>query len=635
MRISKVTIENFGIYKDLCEFEFKYDPQKKVTLLKGENGSGKTTLLNSIKTVLYGPMLYGSKKNNNQKYMDFINQMLNTEAKKNPSAEFGVAIEITTNLPNFSGTFKIIRSWHEQNKKTKEKIEIYSKGNRLTESEITEFFNVFYRMYPLELFELYYLDGEKIDQLSFFDGDIYKLIETSMNIDLFKTLKADLENYAVKKHNSKELSKLKDEKDYLSEFVENLEEKNSDCNDQVSRLENEEKIISLKVERLSKEISESNQNLPEMIRDTNEEIKTIKKDLQRQMVDLIPILLLENEIGEMKLQLAEEQKDAKAKLVKELINEDLKKEIVDDSQSVLEIDQIDKIFSLIQKRFSHKIEVIHDVNNDDYQGINTLISRIQSDSQKTVVSLFEKYYALQKKVRKLNESMGSYDANRINVLLEELLESNQELQKIQYEIKELKRNIQVNQNQIDSSKNKIANLDSEIWKAIKTENVSEVVNNMKEVINAYIDVVKARKIKGIEEHTKEMFGNLIRKKSFVKHVRITDESIYLETMEGNNLLVNNLSSGERQLFVLSIIYALFKVSERSTPLIFDTLLGRLDKTHQQEVMSKFISSCPDQVIILATDSELENIKPETLAELVNTKHTIDFSKESNRIEVMS
>ncbi len=634
MRISKVTIENFGIYKDLCEFEFKYDPQKRVTLLRGENGSGKTTLLNSIKTVLYGPMLYGSKKNNNLKYIDFINQMLNTESRKNPFSEFGVAIEITTNLPNFSGTFKIVRSWHEQNNKIKEEVDIFSKDLRLSEAETTEFFNIFYRMYPLELFELFYLDGEKIDQLSFFDGDIYKLIESSMNIDLFKTLKNDLETYAVRKHNSKELIKLKDEKDFSSNLVEHLEGKNEEFAELVIAMENDEKIISLKVERLTKEISESNLNLPELIRDTNEEIKIIKKELQKHIVDSIPLMLLEIEIEEMKIQLTEEQQDAKAKLVKELINSELKTEFVNDHKYEIDEDQIETIFSLIQKKFSYTINVIHDVNNDEYQGINSLLSRVQPDSKNGVIALFEKYYALQKKVRKFNENMGSYDANRINTLLEELLETNKELQKIQYKIKEIKNQIAINKNQIDSNNIKIVNLDSEIWKAIKTENVSEVVNNMKDVINTYIKVVKARKIKGIEEYAKEMFENLIRKKSFVKRVKITDESIYVQTMEGNNLLVNNLSSGERQLFVLSIIYALFRVSERSTPLIFDTLLGRLDKNHQQEVMAKFIASCPDQVIILATDSELENIKPETLNELVNTRYAIDFSKENNRIEMM-
>jgi DNA sulfur modification protein DndD len=634
MRITNIRIENFGIYKDFCEIRFEYNPEKRVTLLKGENGSGKTTLLNSIKTALYGPMIFGSKRSSNIKYIEFINQMLNTDARKNPSSEYGIEIDIITNLPTFSGTYKIKRVWQEHSSKMKEGVSIFHNGERLTEDAADSFFNMFYKMYPLELFELYYLDGEKIDQLSFFNGDIYSLIETSMNIDLFKVLRNDLETYAIKKNKSEQLDQLKHEKDNNIARKVELESKTMALSEKLVDFGKEEYSQELLIQKLSKEIESANQNLPEQIKNANEELKDIKKELSKQITDVVPLVLLQNAMDVLIRTVEVEQENAKARMLDELLHDELKAKILLDLEHTIKEDQINQIFKILKSQYSSKTNLLHNLNSDEYHALRVLKSRINQGSKEYAISIFEKYSSLQKRIRGLNEEMSDYDETFVAKLLQELLEANEELQRIRGNIEDVNTKILRNKIEIESIKSKNIVLESDIWKGMKSENVTEVVKSMKAVIDRYIDTIKSRKIHGIEVFTKEMFEALLRKKNFVKQVKITEKEIYIETIDNNRFNVTNLSSGERQLFVLSIIYALFKVSERSTPLIFDTLLGRLDKNHQQEVMAKFIASCPDQVIILATDSELENIKKQTLAELVNTRYSIDLSKNDNRIEMI-
>ncbi len=79
------------------------------------------------------------------------------------------------------------------------------------------------------------------------------------------------------------------------------------------------------------------------------------------------------------------------------------------------------------------------------------------------------------------------------------------------------------------------------------------------------------------------------------------------------------------------MYAVLQSSERRVPLMFDTLLGRLDEEHRDNVFKEFISSCPDQVIILATDSELANIDNDYVSSITNTRYSIDFSKSQNQM----
>ena len=632
MRITQILIENFGIYKGLCEFKFEYDPKRKVTLLKGENGSGKTTLLNSIKTVLYGSLLVGSQKQNNAKYINIIERTLNTEAKKDPFSRFSIEVEISANLQQFSGRYRINRAWKWVNKKIQEELSIYQDDRILGDAETEEFFKILYRLYPLELFELFYLDGEKIDQLSFFDSNIHNLIESTMNIDLFKTLRNDLETYAIKKHGTVELEKLKKDKDYTQQLVDHLEEKVRSNHQQLIELRISEQDGNGRIEQFTKEIASSNQNLPEVLQRTNDEIKQSKKEISRHIVETIPLLLLETEIDKMSQQLEKEANDSKSKIIREALNNSLRDQILLDNTSLAR-ENIEEVFELIKFQFIPSEKIIHGINFDEHKELSILFSRINAETKMAVNQLYTDYYILIDEVKELNDGMASFDANKINQLLDELLSAKNSLHDIQVQIMKINDQTIIDQTQIDSLKLKLNNLDGEIWKAIKSENVNQVISKMTNVVEAYVKSIKVKKITSIESLTKEMFESLIRKKGFISKVTIDEDEIYLTTNEGNKLLVSSLSSGEKQLFVLSIIFALVKVSERSTPLIFDTLLGRLDKNHQQEVMEKFIAQCPDQVIILATDSELENIKSETLDALVKTKYSIDLSKQTNRIEV--
>ena len=46
MLLTKVTLSNYGVYRDKNEFDFRCDLEKPVILCGGANGAGKTTLLN-------------------------------------------------------------------------------------------------------------------------------------------------------------------------------------------------------------------------------------------------------------------------------------------------------------------------------------------------------------------------------------------------------------------------------------------------------------------------------------------------------------------------------------------------------------------------------------------------------------
>ena len=54
MKIKKLTMENFGLFKEKRSFEFSTDGQKNSTMIIGKNGGGKTTIVYAIRYALFG-----------------------------------------------------------------------------------------------------------------------------------------------------------------------------------------------------------------------------------------------------------------------------------------------------------------------------------------------------------------------------------------------------------------------------------------------------------------------------------------------------------------------------------------------------------------------------------------------------
>lgn len=65
-----------------------------------------------------------------------------------------------------------------------------------------------------------------------------------------------------------------------------------------------------------------------------------------------------------------------------------------------------------------------------------------------------------------------------------------------------------------------------------------------------------------------------------------------------------LSKGERQIFVLSLYWAIVQVSGKQIPFVIDTPYARIDANHRAEISSKFFPNISSQVIILSTDEEI-------------------------------
>lgn len=68
--------------------------------------------------------------------------------------------------------------------------------------------------------------------------------------------------------------------------------------------------------------------------------------------------------------------------------------------------------------------------------------------------------------------------------------------------------------------------------------------------------------------------------------------------------INSFSKGEQQIYILSLYWALIKVSNNNIPFIVDTPYARIDSVHRERITTRFFPNLSNQVIILSTDEEI-------------------------------
>ena len=97
--------------------------------------------------------------------------------------------------------------------------------------------------------------------------------------------------------------------------------------------------------------------------------------------------------------------------------------------------------------------------------------------------------------------------------------------------------------------------------------------------------------------------------------------------------VMKLSSGEKQIYILCLYWALIKSANIYIPFIIDTPYARIDEKHRNTITTKFLPKISHQVIVLSTNTEIEEELYKEVKEFVSKEYTLDYDNESRSTKV--
>ncbi|EQD53223.1 DNA sulfur modification protein DndD, partial [mine drainage metagenome] len=123
----------------------------------------------------------------------------------------------------------------------------------------------------------------------------------------------------------------------------------------------------------------------------------------------------------------------------------------------------------------------------------------------------------------------------------------------------------------------------------------------------YLRRLTVAKTTELERQALESFQRLSHKDDFVHRLRINPENfaVSLYDSKGGVIPKSSLSAGEKQIYAISLLWGMARVSGRPLPMIVDTPLGRLDSHHRSNLVKHYFPAAAHQVIVLSTDTEVD------------------------------
>ena len=310
--------------------------------------------------------------------------------------------------------------------------------------------------------------------------------------------------------------------------------------------------------------------------------------------------------------------------------------------------------------------------------VNTFDPRIFARSQKRISTSLEKTKEIRSRLQSSSiENVESY-MQTLSVLEEDLKIA--ELKKAHTE--EL---LLIRQTDLDVKEKKLRGLKKAFEEQLKVNSVSTISGKALLLLEELQDSLYSNLIQQVETDLNRKFGELIRKKNFFSRIFIdktfavhilrnekiatTDLLSLLRT--GNysvatNVLGENavttlqtryntnsvaelrkalsnesagrlllpveiskdrLSSGEKQIFVMSLYWAMMNQSKNELPFIIDTPFARIDAEHRANITEFFFKRLAGQLLILSTDEELSSNHLDAMRSQISHVYMLEYGQD--------
>ena len=618
MIIKQLTLENFGIYQGRHEVNLSTSADKPIILFGGLNGGGKTTFLDALQLVLYGKHAKCSNRGH-QSYGNYLISTKNRYVGNDDTVEISLTFTHTTDTT--TNEFVIVRSWKTNTKDVKDKVVVYC--NQQEDSHLSQYWDEFVNEFiPLSLSDLFFFDGEKIENLAHPDrsADLIKTgIENLLGLDLLSQLQIDLNN-VERKRKSENLdttvvakvealeAEITEQTAIVSAFktdIANLEKRASDTN--------------LSINKARQKVRSAGAHLIEE-RDTIKfELGAIEEKLKANLAERVkldagcgPLGLIPNLISSTKVQIKKEEQAVQANVIQSAITEyeaTITQTLVNENVPKAALSALsNKMATLATEREELASTECYIASNIAiFNGLDEKIAQDKLERTnllKTREELFEQQALFNKKL----ESIPDYET--VQHLLSELAGLEVELKNNFVLIKQKQQLLQQAQARDEVLNTRYANLltqqSKDTFEQKRSIQVADHIGKLKNTMKSFADELIRENVTGLEEHIAAKFFDLSRKSNLITGINICPDSFKLTLLDTNKnpMSPSRLSAGERQLLAIAILWGLAEASGKEIPTVIDTPLGRLDGKHRTKLINNYFPKASSQVILLSTDEEI-------------------------------
>ncbi len=685
MKIQRIKLKNIGPYLDENEFIFTTtDADKRMVLIGGKNGAGKTTLFNAIKLCLYGCVAFGYETINS-KYLIEVDKLINSTVKLQKNGEAEVDLDLLLDDGKYNDIYTFIRKWKVGVKRLSEIFEVRKNNQVLSVTEREDFNNYILHLLPPNLFRFYFFDGEKLNDFVFNgnkDSDFKEAFLKLCNLDSMEIIRENFRR--ISRNKTKENSSFSYEYDTCLKEDEMAAVRVSSAEDEYKNIEKSILSIDELLIQLEKSYTKGGGISKKEWRSMQEQIskEEARREEKRKWLkdianNVLPFIILRSKLVELKDQIALEHKsqinlnlhstidtpevrNIILKVLKdcgiELSNDITDKIIYDISKYSSQIGNIESILNLSD---FDRFEIVAKINSllafdigrikeatDDIDASLKCVKRIRKKIERSSIENYDEY--LQKK-SELNEQKAK--------LIQQLLELDKELQ-------------QLRANKAITS-SKLAKAKSDYEAVLKKQSINDISARALLAFDELQAILYEKSIRAVEQEFQIRFNRLINKSDLIDGIHIDENlnvlpykvkrfnakeikkslldngseyiiaqiGLYAFEMLQEKLLngvdefelpvevKQQLSAGEKQIFVMTLYQALSHLNKINVPYIIDTPFARIDGEHREKILINFFKELKGQIIILSTDEEIVAHYKHVVSDIISDTYVLNHTSD--------
>lgn len=658
MLLRRLTLRNFGVYRgeqvlDLAPRKVDGAP-RPIVLIGGHNGAGKTTLLEAVRLCLYGRLALGARVTDTEYHAYLRERVHRGRDVFAPAGYASVSIEFEYAHAGRRANYTVLRGWDiHGTDEVNEGLKLLRDGEPVADVE-SQFWPDFIRsLIPPGVSQLFFFDGEKIKRLAEEESEADTLAESVkalLGLDLVERLQSDLEIYAARqlKRHATGTHAVR-----LTE-IETAEQSIRSKADAARR---EEEDLQKKLDALQAAITRAEQRLAqsgEGLAAHQGELKQRRADLanrldeaEKALRDLcegaLPIAVCRSVASDLRTQLEREERlarwrsgrDEAAAALKEaqsrLTSGAFPKRVGWDTATKKavreELAALTKTLGAPPTDLKGFTEV-HAVSGADREAMQQTLGEAMDELPQVVEGQITKLVQVETELRAVQGNINKAPSE------DEIAPQVQQLSALQGKHAAVVLEHELKREELAALDKELAVLARERERIHKAETGAQTMatrlqlaDKSRQALADYLAKLTSAKVAQLQAIVVQCFRTLCRKTDLVADISIDSTSFKVTLLDQHGDVVpkSSLSAGEKQIYAISLLWALAKVSGRPLPMIIDTPLGRLDRLHRQNLLERYLPVASHQVIVLSTDTEVD--KPYFDLLRPHTSHSINLTNQ--------
>ncbi|MGY8765630.1 MAG: DNA sulfur modification protein DndD [Nitrospinaceae bacterium] len=647
MHLTKVTLKNYGVYRDKVEFDLTTTPEKPVIIIGGTNGAGKTTLFESILIGFYGQS-YFDKKTTRKEYEKFLGNKVHRYLGTTSAADStSIIVDFKFYHNGEVDDYTVDRTWYDDDGRLTEQLKIKKNNKRLDAVEESQWQSFIEELIPRGIAKLFFFDGEKIVKMTEDENEeieIKSSFDSLLGLDVVEQLHSDLRIHVMRnmKDNSKsintEYAEFLKEKEEIVDDLERLEKRILEKTNKQDDLAPEIEEIEAKMSKIGGGFASKREDL--RIQKASLEITrtVLENEIKSLLSGTMPFCLIPKQIKSLETQIKKDSEITKKQFEKEILDEKLNQVLAMLDEKTLwkgipdESKLKDSINLKINKIFDSKKSLKKDTENlfnfsllesthilNLLENLTTHISKLDKDSKD--------FDRILDKLDQIETALSNApNDDEIGPLISKLNTLHEEQGMTKNEIEHLERKITTQNTYLKIKNSKIRNIVADQYKDKNAGTQAQLVTKVQKVLDEYILKLKEKKLELLEGYLLEELQKLLHKENLITKVTIDKVSfeITLYDKDENAIPKDLLSKGEQQMFATGVLLALAKTSGKPLPFMIDTPLARLDVSHRDNMIEKFFPYASHQVVIFSTDSEISEKYYQQLLPYLSRSYAMEY-----------